>query len=171
MDPSVTVPTPGLELASDRPFERRFWLTQRIVWAVLDGLLLAAVAGLLGQGPLGKASSPSAAPMVVTYEWITRAKAPAMIEVLLKAEALKPGKTMIRLDQALLDAFSIEAIRPEPLIWQAVGNGIRLFMATDPAPAPATIKLRMKALRPGLVNGAVAVEGQPPVPLRILILP
>ena len=44
---------PDIELAEDMEFQRKNWRAERIGWAVLAFILLAAALGLFGQGPLG----------------------------------------------------------------------------------------------------------------------
>lgn len=168
---SRTVKNPGLELASDRAFERRFWLAQRIIWAALDVILLVTLAGLLGKGPLNAAQTRSDAAVVVRYERVLRIRSSAVLEVELKAAASLPQKTVVQLNQALVEQYSIEHVWPQPLITQPVHDGLRFFFATDPDSAPGRIRFTLKAGAPGLVNATVAVEGQAPVNFRQLILP
>lgn len=166
-----TAETPGLELASDRPFERRFWLAQRIIWAVLDGILLLALVGLLGKGPLNAAQTRSDAAVVVSYERVLRMRSPGLLEVELKAAANLPQKTVVELNRALVEQYSIEQVWPQPLITQPIHGGLRFFFATDPDAAPGRIRFTVKPNAPGLVNATIAVKGQAPVNFRQLILP
>lgn len=44
-----------LDIAQDLEHQRREWVIERIGWAIMALILLAALAGLLGSGPLSNA--------------------------------------------------------------------------------------------------------------------
>lgn len=50
----------GLEVSQDLNFQRREWVVQRVGWVVMAVLLVAALLGLFGPGPLSKSIAGSA---------------------------------------------------------------------------------------------------------------
>ena len=58
----------------DMAFQRRMWIVQRIGWALLGVISLAALCGLFGNGVLSKRTA-TGAEMSIEYERFERAKA------------------------------------------------------------------------------------------------
>src|SRR5947209_3798236 len=48
-------PLDGAEIQQDLPFQRRLWNFQRIAWAIMLLVAVAALLGLFGTGPLDNA--------------------------------------------------------------------------------------------------------------------
>jgi hypothetical protein len=60
---------PGTEIDQDLEFQRRIWKLQRVAWAVMALVVLAAVLGLLGPGVLGMATAGGrSSPLWLEYD-------------------------------------------------------------------------------------------------------
>ena len=58
-----------LEISQDLTFQRRSWIVQRVGWVMLALLILAALGGLFGPGPLSRArAGPHDGPLWVEYQ-------------------------------------------------------------------------------------------------------
>ena len=58
----------GLQLEEDASFRRRAWAVQRAGWALMALLLLGAILGLLGSGPLSTATADVPGLMRIEYQ-------------------------------------------------------------------------------------------------------
>jgi hypothetical protein len=62
----------NLDVEQDMPFIRKEWAAERIAWVVFLLLFLAALAGLLGTGPLSHTTASSGAMEVEYYRFVHR---------------------------------------------------------------------------------------------------
>lgn len=104
----------GLELEEDLAHQRREWRIQRIGRFAMLLLVLAAVAGLLGPGPLSDARAGDPRGMQVEFMRFTRARAPEQLRIRVPAQAVRDGRVRIGLPHGFLDRIEVQRIRPEP---------------------------------------------------------
>lgn len=104
-----------LEVDQDLDFERAVWVVQRVGWAAMTLVLVAALAGLLGPGPASwtKAEAPDG-DLVAEYHRFVRANGPTDLEVSLGRAAVRDGRVRLWLDRAYLGGAEIERVTPEP---------------------------------------------------------
>ena len=103
----------GLEIPEGSgvtPREERF---HRIGWLLLALLVLAALAGLLGPGPLSSRTARAGPALSVEYERFVRNHAPADLRIRVVPP---PGEGVVRLhvNRAFLEATQLDNISPEP---------------------------------------------------------
>jgi hypothetical protein len=161
-----------IESGCDLPFERRWWRVQRICWFVLTVLLLGGLAGLLGNGPLSKATvGPPGSMVEIHYERLARRETPAILELHLHRQAVAPGQVRIRLNSEMVNRLRIKSIMPTPLATESLADGARFTFQTDPTDSSATVVFIQDPSHPGVIEGEVAVEGAEAVHLRQFVYP
>ncbi|MDG9925668.1 MULTISPECIES: hypothetical protein [unclassified Pseudomonas] len=151
------------------PLQLRVWRLERLGWCCLLAVVLLALAGVFGKGPLSTAKASSAdGRLQVEYQRIARNGAHS--ELLIHVQ--KAGERQLEIDLSgdLFDGVSIEAIEPQPLrSATSDGSGQRLLAAAD---GQGRVRLRLHLRAEGVGRyGARIDSGTQHVALRQLILP
>ena len=159
-------------MASDRParlqihehldFQRRFRVFRLCGTAALVLLLLVAMSGLLGSGPLAS-SRVSAGLMEVDHPRFLHRRNPDWFEVRVDAGH---GPVELVLEGALVEEFDLDAVTPTPE--QAVRADGRLLLRL--APGTSTVRLQLTPRRMGSAEGHVRA-GADSARLRMFVYP
>jgi hypothetical protein len=129
-----------LEINQDLNFERRSWKVERVAWGVGLLLLVAALLGFLGPGPLGKATAASADKLLsLQYHRVVRYESPVVFRVNVDGRLAKNGALRLWLDRKLVDALEIKHVDPKPDAVEI--NGERFVYVFKTAAAPSTIQV------------------------------
>lgn len=158
----------ALEIHEDQKFQERAWLVQRIGWALMFLVLLAALAGIFGGGYLSRVTAESEN-LKIEYDRFPRRLGTTM----LKAQVTKAdsdGFARLWLDLSYMERFEIQEITPEPdNVRIEAGRLLYAFRAQPGTPAEATF--RLKAERPGSLHGRAGATGGSAVEIRHFIYP
>ena len=105
----------GIDIDEDFKFQQREWLFQKVGWVVIWLLLVAALLGVFGKGPLSEAqvNDPTGV-LTVNYTRLERYRSPTTMEVIVGPDQASGGKFAITLDRQFVDRIDIERIDPEP---------------------------------------------------------
>src|SRR5215207_519621 len=104
-----------LELDQDLTYQQREWRVERISWIVWLLLIVAALLGLLGPGPLSQTRAGSQDERVwVDYERFVRYRSPTQLIVHIEPDAAQEGMFHLQLDQEFIAKAQIQRIDPEP---------------------------------------------------------
>ena len=122
-----------MEIDTDVDFQRRVWTAQRVGWLIIAAVIVAALLGFFGTGPLSRASSQGSG-LRVEYERFGRLQQPMRLRFLLPESKLDAE---IALGRAYLETFRIEQITPEPREVAVVGPWL-LYRFAGPGPLAAT---------------------------------
>jgi hypothetical protein len=164
----------SLQVAEDMRFQRRTWAVERVAWALMALLVLAAAAGLLATGPLSTAEASDEAGLVrVRYERFARLGAPSTLRVELAPGATSSSSTVaLELGRSLAEAIQVERVQPEPLRERAGGDGglVLEFGVAEPG-RPALVRIFAKREEIGLVEGEVGLAGRPRVRFTQFVYP
>jgi hypothetical protein len=147
-------------------FQRREWMFQRLGWALLALITLAALAGLFGDGPLANASAGNGR-LALDYERFTRSKAETEWRITLKGG--EPGRVAVAIDGALASEFKILAIHPEPVQTKVAGlTHVYLF---DVADRDSIVEFVVEPQRMGSHESSIRMNGSPPLRIRQFAYP
>ncbi len=145
----------GLDIEEGLPFQKREWRVQRIAWILLALLLLGAVLGLVGPGPLSFTSTGTSR-LNVHYERFVRWQAPQSIVI---AAAAAPAHSLLQLaiNRAYLDRVSIQQVTPEPSSVKLSRNDFVYSFEIAGAAPSTTITLDLQSTQMGLLHGEVTM--------------
>lgn len=148
-------------------FQRRSWAVQRAGWMVMAATVAAALAGLLGSGPLAGARALSADGIEASYSRLTRRSLPSTLEL-----RFTPRSTLstVALSAVWARRAGLERIVPEPESAVSSGGELLLTLRTVPG-SPALVLVETRGESAGLLDGWVRLDGGDPLPFRQLVLP
>jgi hypothetical protein len=103
-----------IEIGEDLVFQRREWMFERVGWAAMLLVLLAALLGLLGNGPLGTTSAHTPDGTVhVEYDRFLRRHAETDLRV--RVESDSPNEVRVWLSSEYLHALQVVEVSPLPV--------------------------------------------------------
>lgn len=139
-------------------------LSRRLGWLVLIAVVVAAFTGLLGPGPLSRASASDPAGLVeLEYSRFTRQLANTALRVTITPEVESTGSVRLWISSAYLAEASVQQVVPEPVAWVAAdGGAVLVFPLTDRA-APVTVRIQLQPNWVGLLRGEIGVVGRQPI--------
>jgi hypothetical protein len=151
-----------LEITQDLPHERLEWRLERIGWSVMALVLLAALAGLLGPGPLSRATAGEpGAPLWVEYHRFARYQAPAMLRVHLGPGTARAGQARLWLNRDYVEHIELLHIDPEPEKVEVLPDRLLyIFNVPDPA-RPTAVTYYFEANTYGHLPLRVGLEAGP----------
>ena len=169
----TTVPRYGdIEVEQDLDFQRRDWRAQRVGRIVMLAIVVAAMAGVFGDGPLSSASAHSSdGQLQVEYERIARHAASQPLRVHVGPHA--PGDSVVDLwiDQEYMHGLIVRGISPEPVLTRAGDQRlIYRFNLASPSRA-ADVVFQVDAHKLWSRRGAIGLVNGDSVPLRQFVLP
>ncbi len=167
--PSELLESRNRPIAEDMDYQRRTWRIERIGWLVLGILVVLALVGGFGAGPLSSTTirDPSGA-LEISCDRFERQGASSGIRVALAPAEAGPATLII--SHSFFDAFAVESIQPLPVQQRGGTDGIELrFQRSDGG--PLTVHLVVRARRAGLVRSAFAVDGKPPAEVTQFVFP
>ena len=122
----------SLEIDQDLDFQKKEWRLQRIGWGIMALLIVAALLGLTGSGPLARATSGDAGALLqVEYSRFVRLDAPVTLEIEIAGEAVASHQVELRVERAYLQDISVEQIVPEPDEVRSAGEQLIFVFAVD----------------------------------------
>lgn len=160
-----------LQIEEDQQFQEREWKVERAGWLVMGLVILLALLGLFGRGPLSQAAVSGPQGYEVDYERFARYQSPVDLRVLLPQQAISEGEARFWIERQYLEAFEIEKIVPEP---DSVEIGPERVIYTFPAAATGqqvVIRLDLRPKRSGLVRGRTGWGEANPLAFTQLIYP
>jgi hypothetical protein len=161
-----------LEIHQDLPHERLEWRIERIGWVAMALVLLAALGGLLGPGPLSSATAgDTGSPLRVEYNRFARSQAPAILRVHLGPGAAHDGKARLWLSREYVENIELHHIDPEPESVEAAHDRlIYTFNLPDPS-RPTAVTFHLEANAFGRMPVSVGLDSGPQLHLRQFVYP
>ena len=161
-----------LEVTEDPNFHRRFWTFQRAGWIALVLLVVAALTGLFGSGPLSTATAHTDGDeLTVDYHRFSRYQSLSTIQVTLGPGAIEGSEAQVWINSSYMNRVRIENIAPEP---DSVEIGseryIFTFMVAEEAD-PAPISFHVRPEEPGIQAAEVGIVDGPSTSMRLIVFP
>lgn len=140
-------------IREDMPMQQRVWRFERVGWYVLLVIVLLALAGLFGNGPLSDAVTVSPDGRVrVEYQRLSRSGTTDNLYITVQGE---PGQPVtVELDGSLLRTASIETMQPEPQRSMSHGPALLLQLGTS-KDGVATLYLTLRTDHVGTLEAVV----------------
>lgn len=149
---------------------RRAARAHRVGWAVLALIPLAALAGLLGPGPLSR-TGRSAGLVALDYERFTRRQGDTDLVLRIRPDPARPDTAQVWISAAYLSALHVRQAVPQPATWTAADDGSVLAFPVRGPDDQVEVRIRLSPDRLGLVRGAIGVPGQEPVEFWQFVYP
>jgi hypothetical protein len=165
-------PNSTLEIDRAIEFQRTEWRVQRIGWFVMALMVLAALAGLTGNGMLARATAGGPPdPVRLEYGRFERLRAPATLTVEIAGGAITGERVELWIERTYLRGVSIESIVPEPREVRAAANGLIYVFAADDPGYPLTIAFDLRHADSGRKSGRVALVDAPAISFDQFVYP
>ena len=135
-----------LEVGQDLNFQRRSWTLERAGWVVMILLLIAALLGLLGPGPLSSATAgdPDSA-LWVEYNRFERYHAPTTLRAHIGLGAARGGKVRLWLSRGFVESTEIHHIYPDPEVVEAGTDRFTYVFAAPDESKPVVITYQFES--------------------------
>jgi hypothetical protein len=161
-----------LEVGQDLAFQRGEWTVQRIAWVVMALLLVAALIGLFGRGPIASATAgDDDDPIRVSYKRLERKAAPSALEIRAAPGQAQNGQLEVWIDADYLGGVQVQDISPEPQEMRAAGDQIVYAVLVEDPSQPTLIVVQLEHERIGRTMGRVGLLGGPGVSFGQFVFP
>lgn len=162
------VPDSWLGIEEDVEAQRKNADRQRLAWCGMGLVIVAALAGLLGSGPLSSARARAGA-LGVEYERFTRRLSPFR----LRFEVDPGGADEVRLwlGPELLERLEIESVVPPPRAAELDGEGVTYAFGVASSDRPLKLSFHTRPCRAGRFTARVALAGAEQVEWTQLVYP
>jgi hypothetical protein len=148
-----------LEIAEDIELERRTWTVEHIAWVAMVLILLAALAGIFGNGPLSWASASSSdSNLVIEYQRFVRNQARSDLRIRIFPEAVEADRgARIWISREYLERSKIASIAPEPEHVESTPDGMIFTFLVPKQENDSVIHLRLDIETIGRIRGRVGL--------------
>ena len=149
---------------------RAAWRVERIGWTAMALLLMAALLGVFGDGPLSHVRSGSTQALSVRYDRLLRSNAPTEYEFQAGTSLVTGGELRLRFERSLMEDIELDSIVPQP-DKQDAGPDYTEFAFRVRGNAPVKIDFRYRPATFGRHSGRVSVDGQHSVLIDQFVYP
>ncbi|MCI0747666.1 MAG: hypothetical protein L0Y58_19855 [Verrucomicrobia subdivision 3 bacterium] len=161
-----------LEVGQDLKFERRWWKFERTGWILLALVLLFAILGYLGPGPLTKhVAGTRGGPLWLEYHRYERYHAPVDLRVHIGAVAARGKELQLWIDREYVDAVSMEDVEPQPESVELKNERFVYTFKVSETPRTAKILFQFKPNKFGKTPGRLGIVDGPEVRFTHLFYP
>jgi len=160
-----------LELEEDLKFQRGEWIAQRIGWGVMALVVIAALLGLFGGGPLSRATvSDDQGLLVVDYNRFLRHHKADTLRLKLTPDH-GANEVHLRVSADYLDALEIQQITPEPVrMTLEEGWQVLVFRVSQPG-SPVAVTVHFEPDDFGSLTAQMRLNDQSPIVFEQFIYP
>jgi hypothetical protein len=150
----------SLDVQHDDSFQRSEWRIQRVGWAAWGAIVVAALAGLLGTGPLSHAdSSASDGSLSVKFDRFVHYHRPSVLEVFVHSRRANDQPLRLKVSQAFLDRIQMLRIEPEPEEQLLAGDGVVYAFSQEGRSEFSKVLFHFEFERFGKSRGSVEFVG------------
>lgn len=157
----------------DLGYQETEWKVQRVAWALMLTLVLAALIGALGnRGPISDASIRSSdGAFDLQYNGLPHHHAPATLVFTVSPAMVQDGEVQIWMDAEYARALSIESIIPEPESVDVGSERVLYTFTVESQDAPLDIIFQYQHDGYWWLEGHVGIENGGSVNVRQFIFP
>lgn len=137
---------------------------RRVGPLILTLILLAALAGLIGPGPLSWTSAVDDAGLVgLQYSRFIRNIAATNLQVAVRSDPAQPRSARLWISSEYLTGINVQQITPQPDTSTAVNGGSVLeFPVSGPAET-VTVQIQLQSNQIGLLRGQIGAPDREPI--------
>ena len=122
-------------------------------------VLVLALAGILGSGPLSRGEVSLPGLLRVEYQRFARYQAPQALTAHLEPAATRGGEVRLWVDRRYLGDSRVDTITPPPARVEAAGERLVYVFSTSRPAEPVTIVFALQAEHIGPTSGRVGIDG------------
>ena len=159
-----------LQVHEDIDFQRKDWLAQRIGWGAIALVLLAALAGVTGSGPLSRVTRGDGRYLTVEYERFVRHGARTTLTFRVAPAATTAGRVRIAIDRRFLVANDLQRVVPEPSTTRGRDQHVE-FVHDVAAGEALQVRWTVEPEEIGKHSVSVRLDGGPPIEMSQFTYP
>lgn len=161
-----------LEIYQDLRFQEREWTVQRVGWALMLLVILLALLGLFGTGPIstGNAEAGDGA-IAAGYERFVRHDGRTTLTLEVDGSQAIEGELRVWLTSDYLAAVQIEQVSPQPSETIADGDRLVYVFPIDDTASSLTVSFSLRPQDMGWLSGEAGVPDGPTVSWNQLSYP
>jgi hypothetical protein len=161
-----------LEINQDLHVQQTTWTLQRIGWGGMVLIVLAALSGVFGSGPLATTEATDDQQTVkLLYDRFGRYESESVVQLVLNAETTKTHRVTVEIDRTYWTSHAVEHITPEPLISSIGMDGFLYTFETDAPSTPTVIVFRLRPKYLGALDGRIRVNDAGPLQFHQFMFP
>ncbi|MBM1171521.1 hypothetical protein [Microvirga arabica] len=162
----------SIEVDEDMAWQRRTWTIQRFGWFAMGGLVLTALTGVFGYGPVSWQEASDPVGLVrIEYERFQRQGSEFTLRVDVAPEATAENAIPLRVSGTFLDAVEVKGIAPEPREARSLGGDVEYVFPLAQPGQPVTIRFALKLREVGSHSAEIRLSGREPARLSQFIYP
>lgn len=161
-----------LEIDQDLAFQEREWRAERVGWVVLVVVMVVALGGLFGKGPLSwtTVTTPGGA-LRVSYERFGRRGGPQELTVRARARSAERGSWHVEVSRDYLASLEVTSITPQPDATGTVEGAVRYRFAQAAPDADLEVVLAVTPRAVWSQRGEVRLAGGRPARVSQFFFP
>jgi len=168
-------PVSTSDLESSKHERELRWETigERMGWGVIALVLLAALAGLLGPGPLSYRDRTAAdGSLSAQYSVVERYEAPAELRLRIDKRLVQNDTVRIAISRSLVDEITPESVSPLPTGVETIGDrSVYSFKMKDLEQYEGEIVAKFLNDDFGVYHYQIGLEGHDPLTITQYVLP
>jgi hypothetical protein len=153
-------------------FQRRNWVVQRVGWVAIALILLAAILGLFGSGPLSWATAGQQGDLLwVTYPRFGRWQSPMSLHVNLSPQTICNGQIRLWLSRAYLNDINVQQVTPQPQHVEVEPKRLIYIFSANQANGSILITFSLKPNTFGSVPARIGLDHGPAIEFSQFLYP
>lgn len=165
------VPQVGaLQVGQDLRFQQLSWRLHRVGWCLMLLLVVAALVGVFGSGPLSR-STIAEGRLTIEYSRFARLEAPT--EITVRAAPTSGSTNTLRLfvDREYLKSLQIKQITPEPKLVKLAGDHLTFEWEVAEIGEGAEVTFRLEPSRFGRLQASFGLDAEEPLQITQFVYP
>ena len=162
----------SIEVDEDMAWQRRTWTIQRLGWFAMGALVLTALTGVFGYGPVSwqQATDPAGL-LQVEYERFQRQGSEFTLRVNIAPQAMTEDAIPLRVSGTFLDAVEVKGIVPEPREARSLGSDVEYVFPVVQPGQPTTIRFALKLREVGSHGAEIGLGQREPARFTQFVYP
>jgi hypothetical protein len=159
-----------IEVDQDLDHARSLWRVQRAGWVVMLLIVIGAVLGLFGHGPLAEGQARTDG-LTVDYDRFARHGATSSLRAEAGPETLRGDTLKLWMTRDYLDGVAIESVIPEPQRVETRGDLVLFTFMTAERSQPTRITFNMRPDEYWSEHARAGIDGGGSVCFRQFVYP